>query len=73
MLKKFAGLVGMTGALSILFGLMFFVLCIGPIVTWVLFNYIAPIFNWRQIHFPEAFALFILVNILTGGIKASEK
>lgn len=57
------------GSLTVtaILGFILFALLLGPLVTWWLFNYLAPIFNLRQIHFWEAAALYVLINMLTSG------
>lgn len=54
-------------------GVILLIILICPLITWWLFNYLAPIFNIRQIHFLEAIALFILCNLLTSGFGRSCK
>lgn len=50
-------------------GVIITVLCLGPLLTYFLFNYLAPIFNFQHINFFQAIALYILINILTTGFK----
>ena len=73
MLKKSLELVGLTTALSAMLGMLIFAVCIGPLITWGLFNYISPVFGWNQISFLQAIALFVLVKILMVGFKFNGK
>lgn len=73
MIKSSLEFLGLSVALTGLLTFVVFVLCLGPLVVWWLFNYVAPIFNLRQINFFEAGALYILINMLTGGFVNATK
>ena len=56
------------GALLLGMGLLTFVMIffICPIITYFAFNYLAPIFNFRQISFWESIVLYALCRTLFG-------
>lgn len=59
--------------LTAIIGFIFLIILLGPISTYILFNFIAPIFNLKHISFLQAGAVYILCNLLTTGFRNNGK
>lgn len=73
MLNKTGEFFGISIALSALIGFVILVLCIGPVIVWMLWNYLSPSLRLPNITFIQSIAIYILGNMLTGGFINHDK